>query len=257
MRRLFDLLNSIVQATRKIDVKQLPTQGYFYPKDFEIKIKKAKIEDIISYEYNYNAENVLEVVDIIKKFVKNNLIFSNGYTFWDLKSIDIIFIFIEIVRFTNNRPVKISYFDSNSKKLNHIDFLPNMFNYFDFKPFKGDYNKDLLSFEVDGYRFSMPSVGVENSITGFLLTKVREPEASYYNKQTYDFMFFLGTKNTLTDDEICNLITIFNYDLDDKEKNKIKKIISKFQPLIGYTIRVDDKIIDLKSNLDLANIWKE
>jgi hypothetical protein len=70
-------------------------------------------------------------------------------------------------------------------------------------------------------------------------------------------MFFVGTKNNLSDDEIYNLVTIFNYDIDDKEKNKIKNIISKFQTLIGYTIRIDDKIIDLKSNLDLENIWKD
>jgi hypothetical protein len=41
------------------------------------------------------------------------------------------------------------------------------------------------------------------------------------------------------------------------EKDKIKSIISKFQSLIGYSLRVGDRIIDLKANLDLANIWKE
>ena len=110
---------------------------------------------------------------------------------------------------------------------------------------------------MDGFRFSMPSIGVENALTNFLLNKINDINASYYNQKSYDFLFFLGDKNSLSDDEIENLITIFNYDIDDEEKSKIKNIIHKFKDLIGYSIRVDDKIIDLKSNLDLENIWKE
>jgi hypothetical protein len=103
----------------------------------------------------------------------------------------------------------------------------------------------------------MPSIGVENCVTNFLLKKVDDDNSQFYNEQNYDFLFFLGNKNYLSEDEIENLITIFNHDLDDVEKFKIKSIISKFQKLIGYTLIVDNKIIDLKSNLDLANIWKE
>ena len=257
MKSIFQILGSILNNTFELDIKKLPSQGYFYPSDLEIEIRKAKIEDIIEYEFNFKPDNVLEIIEIIKSFVKKNILFSKDYKFEDLKSIDIIFIFLEIVKFTNNRPIKISYFDSTTKQPTEIDFSHKLFNYFNFKEFKDFYNYDYLGFEIDGYKFSMPSIGVENSVTQFLLNKINDNNSEYYNQQSYDFLFFLGDKNFLTEEEIENLILIFNQDLDELERQKIKTIIAKFQSLIGYTIRINDKIIDLKSNLDLANIWKE
>lgn len=257
MKSLFDILSSIIHGTHKLDIKKLPTQGYFYPQDFEVKITKAKIEDIIEYEFNFKSDDVLSIIELIKIFVQKNVEFSKGYKFEDLKSVDIIFIFLEIVKFTNNKPIKISYFDSGSQKITEINFNEKLFNYFNFSDFWENYNIDFKSFDFDGYKFSMPSIGVENSVTNFLLRRINSEKASYYNDQSYDFLFFLGDKNYLSDKEIENLITIFNEDIDDTEKENIKSIISKFNNLIGYSIRVDNKIIDLKSNLDLENIWKD
>ncbi len=254
---LNDLLNSILGKIYKIDINKLPSQGYFYPDDFEIRIKKANIEDIIEHEYNFKPDNVLEIIELIKKFVKKNVDFNKKYKFEDIKSIDIIFIFLEIVKFTTNKPIRISYFDTNDKKTHELNFENALFNYFDFSPFEDFYLVDDFAFEVDGFKFSMPSIGVENALTNFLLNKVDDSNASYYNQKSYDFLFFLGTKNDLTNEEIENLITIFNEDIDDVEKAKIKNIITKFKNLIGYSIKVDNKIIDLKSNLDLENIWKD
>lgn len=257
MKALFDILSSIINGTLKIDIKKLPTQGYFYNDDFEIKIKKAKIEDIIEYEYNFKADNVLEIIEVIKNFVKKNVECSKNYKFDDLKSVDIIFIFLEIVKFTNNKPITISYFDSQSRGLKNIEFNSKLFNYFQFSDYKQNYSKESKSFEIDGYKFSMPSIGVENSVTDFLIRKMNDERAGYYNDQDYDFLFFLGDKNNLIDEEIENLIIIFNEDLDKDERSKIKSIINRFKTLIGYTIKVENKIIDLKSNLDLENIWKD
>lgn len=257
MKALFDILSSIITRTQKIDIKKLPTQGFFYNDDFEIKIKKAKIEDIIEYEYNFKPDNVLEIIEVIKHFVKKNIEFVNKYKFEDLKSVDIIFIFLEIVKFTNNKPIIISYFDTQSRGLKNIEFNSKLFNYFNFSELKPNYSWDTKSFELNGYKFSMPSIGVENSVTDFLIRKMSDEKAQFYNEQNYDFLFFLGNKNILTDEEIENLIIIFNEDMDDIEKSKIKSIISRFKNLIGYTIKVEDKIIDLKSNLDLENIWKD
>jgi hypothetical protein len=257
MKALFDILSSIISGTTKLDINKLPSQGYFYPKDFEIKIKKAKIEDIIEYEYYFKPDNVLEIIEIIKNFVSKNIEFSKSYKFEDLKSIDIIFIFLEIVKITNNKPIKISYFDNVSQQPSVIDFNHKLFNYFNFKQYDKNHTKELGVIEVDGYKFSMPSIGVENCVTNYLLKKINDSNSDYFNNKNYDFLFFLGNKNYLSDEEIENLIIIFNEDLDDDEKSKIKSIIHKFQNLIGYSIRVNDKIIDLKSNLDLENIWKD
>jgi len=257
MKALFDILGSVITGTTKIDINKLPTQGYFYHKDFEVKIKKAKIEDIIEYEYNFKPDDILEIIDIIKNFVRKNVEFSKNYKFEDLKSIDIVFIFLQIVKLTNNKPIKISYFDSLTKKPIEIEFDHKLFNYFNFENYTKCHIPEIGAFEIDGYKFSMPSIGVENCLTNFLLRRINSEKAPYYNDQSYDFLFFLGDKNYLSDKEIENLITIFNEDIDDTEKENIKSIISKFNNLIGYSIRVDNKIIDLKSNLDLENIWKD
>ena len=208
MKSLFDILGSIISGTTKIDINKLPTQGYFYPLDFEVKIKKAKIEDIIEYEHNFKPGDVLEIIEIIKTFVRKNIEFSKSYRFEDLKSIDIIFVFLEIVKYTNKKPIKINYFDSTQRKNSDVDFTHKLFNYFNFKIFEKFYLPNERVFEIDGYKFSMPSIGVENAVTRFLLNKVNDDNATIYNNKSYDFLFFLGFKNELTDSEIENLITI-------------------------------------------------
>jgi hypothetical protein len=257
MKAIIDLIGSVISGTTKIDKFKLPTQGYFYTEDFDIRIKKGTIEDIIEYEYNYVPDNVLEIIENIKNFVRKNIFFSKGYVFEDLKSVDIIFIFLEIVKFTNKKPIKVNYFDSQKRQLVNIDFNPKQFNYFDFSLFKKYHLPEICAFEIDGYKFSMPSIGIENCVTEYLLNKVNDKNSEFYNEQRYDFLFFIGNKNYLSEEEIENLIIIFNQDLDEEERENIKSIIKKFQNLIGYSVRVDNRIIDLKSNLDLANIWKD
>lgn len=102
----------------------------------------------------------------------------------------------------------------------------------------------------------MPSVGVENSLTQYLLSISNNVGSDKYNDYSYDFLFFLGKKNNLTFEEIENLITIFNFDIDDREKKKIKSIIKKFIEIIDYSLKVNNLLIDVKSRLDLENIWK-
>jgi hypothetical protein len=47
----------------------------------------------ISYENNFNKEDIGQVIYQIKEIVKNNIKLSINYTYDDIKSIDIIFIF--------------------------------------------------------------------------------------------------------------------------------------------------------------------
>ena len=109
---------------------------------------------------------------------------------------------------------------------------------------------------MDGYRFSMPSIGVENALTQYLIDLSQVPDTDKYNEFSYDFLFFLGKKNTLDNNEIENLITIFNYVIDDDEKSKIKSVINKFIEIVGYNLKHRNLLIDVKSNVDLENVWK-
>lgn len=253
---LFEIIRNIVSGGKKIDIKKLPSQGYFYPTDFDVKIKRASDEDVIDYEYNFNSENIIEIIESVKKIVIKNTVFSNSYKFEDLKSIDIVFLFLEIVKYTTNRNIEVEFFNDDLGKKDKITFDMKNFKYFNLKEYSKDYIPEECSFLVDGYKFAMPSVGVENSLTQYLFSISNQHGSDKYNDYSYDFLFFLGKKNNLTFDEIENLVTIFNFDIDDDEKKKIKSIIKKFIEIIDYSLKVNNSLIDVKSRLDFENIWK-
>ena len=106
---LVNLLKGLLNLQKKVDIKSLPSQGLFYNDDFEIVIKKADVGDIIEYEHDYIKDDLGLVITKLKKVVEKNAIFSTGYSFNNLKSIDIVFLFLEIVKFftpSANKSVK-------------------------------------------------------------------------------------------------------------------------------------------------------
>jgi hypothetical protein len=82
----------------------------------------------------------------------------------------------------------------------------------------------------------MPSIGVENCLTSFLMEKSTQVGGKKYASYNYDFLFFIGNKNHLSFSEIENLITIFNDDIEESEQNKIKKIVKNFIEMVGYSL---------------------
>lgn len=254
---LIEMIRGLVTQEKKIDVKHLPSQGLFYPKDFEISIKKADISDIIEYEQKYDSENVYLVMENIKRVVKKNSVFNKDFSYEFIKSVDIVYIFLEIVKWTQHKEIKVPYFDDVSGKVGFVDFGNSTFNYFDYSPYQNDYDSETREFLMDGYRVSLPSIGLENSLTSYLISKADDPKADKWNNYSYDFLYFLGNKNKLTFDEIDNLITIFNEDLEESELKKVAKIVKRFTNVISYSIKKDGRLIDLKSKIDLQNIWKE
>lgn len=248
------MFNGLLNHSKKIDLKILPSQGIFYKKDFEIRIKKATLEDIIDYEQNFDKENIYLVVESLKKIVAKNTILPKKYTIDDIKSVDTVFLFLEIVKFTQNKKIKIPYFDDKTENNEFIEFSSQNFNYFDFTGCEID--PETAEILMDGYRFSMPSIGIETCLTHFLLKKIRLEQKSEWDTYSYDFLFFSGNKGHLTFEEMENLVTIFNYDLDLKEQEKIAKIIEKFMKIVGYNLKKEGRIIEIKSKIDLENIWK-
>jgi hypothetical protein len=254
--RISDMIGSLLSGYKKINTNKLPSQSFFYPKDFEIKIKKADIEDIIRYETTFDKNDPLNIIDNVKIIVRNSTILSKKYTFDDIKSADLSFLFFEIVKFSMSKDIKIQYFNDESGKNEYAIFGIDNFNYFDFSKFKKSYDQNTKEFVINGYKFSLPSLGIENSLTRFMENKITNDNINLYNNYSYDFLFFLGNKRKLTFEEIDNLITIFNFDIDDSEAIKIKNIVLKFSSLIEYSVKKDGKIIDFRSKIDLSNIWK-
>lgn len=254
---IMSLVKRVLNLRKKIDKSKLPSQGLFYKKDFEISIKKANVEDIIEYEFNFEKENIGSIIQKVKKVVENNIILNYDYIFDDLKSVDIIFIFLEIVKFTKNKSIDIIYFDEDNAKKMKIEFDAKYFNYYILKDdIKKYYNESERCFDINGYKYTLPSIGVENSLTNYLIYKLSDEDAKKYNNYSFDFTFFLSHKRNINFNEIENLIQIFNFDLDFEEKIKIKDILNLLLPMQKYSLIKNGKVIDINSKIDLEKIWK-
>jgi hypothetical protein len=254
---LINVLKGLLNLQRKVNVKSLPSQGLFYGDDFEITIKKADIEDIIEYEHNYIKDDLSLVITKLKKIVEKNAIFSTGYSFNDLKSIDIVFLFLEVVRFTKGKAVSLTYFDDEKGQEINIEFSSNYFNYFRIdNDVMKNYNTETKEFTIEDFKFTLPSIGVENCLTNYLISKSDDSDVDKYTNYNYDFIYFLGNKKSITFNEIDNLIQIFNYDIEESDSKKIRKVIKMFQPIQKYSLKRGDKIIEINSKIDLEKIWK-
>ena len=111
--------------------------------------------------------------------------------------------------------------------------------------------------QLENLKISVGSLINETKrITQFLISKSGLPNSEVYNRYSYDFIYFLGHKNLLNFGEIDNLIQIFNQDLTDEDKKKIKKILKTFSKLGKYSLKKDSKIIDVTAKIDLEKIWK-
>ena len=252
---LFEIIQGLLIETRVIDTKDLPSQGVFYKDDFNIKIKKADIGDIIEYEHKFNKNDLLSSIECIKNVVANTTIMSKGYTCDDIKSVDIIFVFLEIVKFTTGRDLLVPYINGEGNEC-FITFDTEHFKYYDFSQIEKYYDYETREYVVDDYRFSLPSIGVESSLTNYLFSKSASDEITKLNKMSYDFMYFLGYKTSLTFYEIDNLIQIFNFDLDECEIKRVSAIVNMFSGIVSYTLLDGNITIDIKSKLNLQDIWK-
>lgn len=256
MKAIFDWLNKI-KGRKEIDTKSLPSQSIFYNSDFKIWIKKVAVVDILEYEKLY-TNDIAVVLTLIKNIVRKYTVFSKKYTFEDIKSIDVVFLFLEIVSFTQNKTIKIEYYNDVTGKQEVVDFTPSRFNYYIIpESLKKCFDADKKEFLIEGYRYSIPSIGIETSLTQYLIEKSYLPNAKVFNTYDYNFMYFLGNKKILTFAEIDNLIEIFNDDMEDDEKAKISKIIERFKGLSKYSIKnSNNKVVEVNNKLDLAKIWK-
>lgn len=222
-----------------------------------INIKSASNEDILDYEKNYVKDDVGTVIYLIKKIVEKNIKLSQGYVYEDIKSIDIIFIFLEIVKITKGKPINLLYFDKETDSEGKIEFGSKYFNYFQFtNKLLQNYSNEDRSFTINDINILYLQLSVENSLTNFLIVKSNEEDAFNYNNYIYDFTYFVGDKNNLKFKEIENLIQIFNFDMDKDEMKKMKEVIKTFLPLQRYSLKKDGRVVEMNSKINLEKIWK-
>jgi len=254
---VYSIIRDLIFSQKKIDKFKLPSQGLFYKNDFEISIKKAGFEDIKEYEKDFVKNNLALIIQKVKTIVENNTILSDGYIFEDLKSIDVVFIFLEIVKYTKGEPIIINFLDEESNKIESIHFDQKNFNYYRIsEDIMRNYDSEDKIFKLNGYTYTLPSIGVENSLTFFLYQKSSKYDSHKYQNLFYDFTYFVGDKNFLTFEEVENLIQIFNFDIEKDEMIKIKSILELFIPLQRYSLIKEGKEIEINSKIDLENICK-
>ncbi len=254
--RLFNFLKEVFIKTKKLDLSTLPSQGLFYKDDFSIVIKKANSQDIYDYKDGYIKDSIALVINKIKNIVEKNTLLPKDYTFDDIKSIDIIFIFLEIVKFTKSKKILVKYINEDLGKEEEIEFSSNYFNYFKIsEDLKKYYDSKNKCFKLSGFKYTLPSIGVETSLTNFLISKSGKPESFSYKDYIYDFTHFVSDKKHLSFSEIENLIQVFNYDLGKTEIKKVKNIVLTFSPLQKYSLIKNGKVIDISAKVDLEKIW--
>ena len=255
---LIDFIKNFFRKNKKkLDNKFLPSQGLFYNDDFEIIIKKVDIKEIKEYENGYDPEDLGIILSKLKKVVKDNIILSGSYEFEDIKSIDVIFIFLEIVSLTKGKPIVLEYFNEETELIDKINFNEKTFNYFKFDDdLINCYDSKEKCFFINGYKFTLPSIGLENTLTKYLINKSRDEDASKYNEYNYNFTYFLGDKKKMTFAEIDNIIEIFNFDMDEDEIKKTNDVVKRFIPLQRYSLIKNGREIEISSKINLKDIWK-
>lgn len=251
-----NFFKDIFIKNKKLDLSTLPSQGLFYKDDFEILIKRANTQDISEYKDGYIKDNIAIVINKIKMIVEKNTILPKGYVFDDIKSIDIIFIFLEIVKFTKSKKIVVNYINEEVGKEEQVEFNSEHFNYFRIsEEMKKYYDSENKCFELSGFKYTLPSIGVETSLTNFLISKSGKPDSFNYKDYLYDFTHFLSDKKQLSFSEIENLIQVFNYDLEKTEIKKIRNIVLTFSPIQRYSLIKNGKVIDISAKIDLEKIW--
>ena len=252
MNGITDIITSLT-SIKMLDVKELPTQGFFYPKDFTLSIRKASMDDIILYNFNYVKDDLGVILFETKRIIKNNIILGKKYKYEDLKSNDLLYIFFEIVKFTMDKDIMVP-FENIFGRTSYVAFSSKNFNYFDYKGLGCNYDEDTREFEKYGYRFSLPSVGVENCLVNYIYDFI-EGEYNEQNENCYDFLFFMGNKNYLSNEEMDNLVTIFNEDLNEKEQDKISDIVKLIYQAIGYSLKCGNQIVSLDLKIDFEKLF--
>jgi hypothetical protein len=238
-----------------LDINKLPSLGLFYPKNFNITIRKPSIEEVVKFEHVYDKNDIVSSVKNIRKFVFQCTSIE-GYVPYDIISMDLLFIFLKLVKLYTKVPVIVHYYDSEGV-LQQIFLTEDNFNY---AKIPDDlmvcYDSKERNFNFNGFRYSLPTIGVYTSLDEFVNDKVSKgmDTLEKYKNLEYNFIYCLSKRNSLTVSEIDNLIDVFNEDIEPDVKKTNEDIIAKFNTLFKYSLKNDKYVIGI-NNLDLTNIF--
>jgi len=169
-----------------IDVKELPTQGMFYPEDIKIRIRAARGEEIKHWSTmnDQDVQQFMRTDDILNYMIEHCCSVSiegvGGNCWKDLKGVDRLYILMAIREFTfingeNNLSVTIREGESMPVTKEMVDFIniPE-----DVMKFYSSIDRCFV-FNVNGKTIKMhvPSIGVTAWIKNYVTNKVNSRES--------------------------------------------------------------------------------
>lgn len=162
---------------QKIPIKDLPTQGLFYPEGTEIAIRSATAGEVRHWS-TISETNMTALDDMLNYMIERCVTFksSEAISSWkDIKEVDRFYILLAIREYTfvkgeNQLKVKTSETDSINVTKEMIDYItldPKLMKYYDETK-----RCFVLKFKTGKtLEVSIPNVGVTNFIKNYILRK--------------------------------------------------------------------------------------
>jgi hypothetical protein len=116
-----------------------------------------------------------------------------------------------------------------------VEFIPNNFMYFNFEEYAEYYEETTREYIFDGWRFSLPSIGIESSLNKFSYEITIKGELKKYQNSNYNLIYFLGNQHKLNYGEMLNIIHAMD-DLSKKDESYINEIVEKFSNVGIYLL---------------------
>lgn len=172
--------NSIGWA--QVNLKDLPTQGLFYPEGTEIAIRSATGAEIRHWS-SLDEDNLSALDDMLNYVIERcaTIKFPDQASTWkDFKEIDRFYVLLSIrertfVKGENVLQVKVSEsnkIDVNKDMIDYINFDPRLMQYYN------DQSRNIVLNFKEGTKLeiNLPSVGVTNWLKNYIIRKSQKQE---------------------------------------------------------------------------------
>lgn len=228
-----------------VDIKFLPSQGYFYPKNIKITLYRGSSEDYNYFTKNIENSNFFGIIETIKIILKRRIdLKPSNFNFDNIKAIDIFYLFLEFIKLTTGHKI---FFSS-------VEFCSDNFMYFDFEKFTDNYNKKSREYIFNGWKFSLPSIGIETSLNRFSYDITIKGDLKKFQNSNYNLIYFLGHVSTLDYDQMINIVYTMD-DLSKEDEEYINSIVDMFSNVGIYLLIMEGKDPVKISPDMISGIW--
>lgn len=217
-----------------IDKSKLPTKGLFYSDDLEIFAKgltKKELFDfynIFSYE-NVNTDRLYKTM-VLYSLLKKGLKFTKKFNYKYIKTYDVLYLSLFIINLSIDGGALINpNYDLFKNVIHSISYDKMIENLYDFNlevssfdNYQIFYDKKKKSYNIDGYLYCPPSIGLNMSLINILSVNenINPTAIIFSNFQKYN-------KNSIKENDLLNMSILYE-SYPDNELKKLFHINSIF-----------------------------